>query len=394
MFRAAVAGLLIPAAAVECEQVQLGDRVDCTRMDEDSCRAAGCCWGPVSPNPGNAPWCFFSNRTLQSCTLGGDAKARYPMRAFTTHGARRLLLRLGTGWGFEHARLQTKGAGAEKGWGTDPNDVDILVEPKCLIPQARPTRWLVAANHSSETCDLWEEVRSSDFFWNRYTMRKALSLGQDCGRRGKMSEGGQSTRRATRRSTAGVVTSMPALVFESTDRRKDTAVIGAFSGGLGDGLDGPFRHSGGEDLCERHGCKSLRGEPAGGGFAPGVLFGRYEGDSYDGGNPWVLLTASAATLLYRQAQALAKGGSMDADAKQVLHQLLGREVTQQNLLGAGDALLLLMKKYLTNGMHMNEQIDRNDGSLKSAKDLTWNYANVLKAIAARKAAAATETLVI
>ena len=35
---------------------------------------------------------------------------------------------------------------------------------------------------------------------------------------------------------------------------------------------------------------------------------------------------------------------------------------------AGDALLLLMKKYLTNGMHMNEQIDRNDGSLKSAKD--------------------------
>lgn len=82
MFRAAVAGLLIPAAAVECEQVQLGDRVDCTRMDEDSCRAAGCCWGPVSPNPGNAPWCFFSNRTLQSCTLGGDAKARYPMRAF------------------------------------------------------------------------------------------------------------------------------------------------------------------------------------------------------------------------------------------------------------------------------------------------------------------------
>ena len=27
-----------------------------------------------------------------------------------------------------------------------------------------------------------------------------------------------------------------------------------------------------------------------------------------------------------------------------------------------------MKKYLTNGMHMNEQIDRNSGELKSAKE--------------------------
>ena len=26
-----------------------------------------------------------------------------------------------------------------------------------------------------------------------------------------------------------------------------------------------------------------------------------------------------------------------------------------------------MKKYLTNGMHMNEQIDRNTGELKSAQ---------------------------
>ena len=187
-------------------------------------------------------------------------------------------------------------------------------------------------------------------------------------------------------------------VFESTDRRKDTAVIEAFNvGDLEDGLFGPLSTPVVRTLATLSDlfCKSYAvNQQAAAAKTPGVLFGRYEGDSYDGGNPWVLLTASAATLLYRQAQALAKGGSMDADAKQVLHQLLGRDVTQQNLLGAGDALLLLMKKYLTNGMHMNEQIDRNDGSLKSARDLTWNYANVLKAIAARKAAAATETLVI
>ena len=40
-----------------------------------------------------------------------------------------------------------------------------------------------------------------------------------------------------------------------------------------------------------------------------------------------------------------------------LPRLLGRtaELQAQNLLGAGDAVMLLMKKYLVNGMHMNEQ---------------------------------------
>ena len=33
---------------------------------------------------------------------------------------------------------------------------------------------------------------------------------------------------------------------------------------------------------------------------------------------------------------------------------------------------------------MPEQIDRNTGALRSAKDLTWSYANVLKAMDARK----------
>ncbi|CAJ1344047.1 unnamed protein product [Effrenium voratum] len=351
-----------------------------------------------------------------------------------------------------HAYLQTKGAGAEEkmgkwlGWversmnQPDPN-VDILVEPKYLIPQGTPYTggWCrpqndgpglravtamafaaqkpevagkvwelvrrnldwVAANHSSETCDLWEEVRSSDFFWNRYTMRKALILGSKFA-----ASAGKDEARAAKYSTAakeieqqlGDHVDASGYVFESTDRRKDTAVIEAFNvGDLEDGLFGPLSTPVVRTLATLSDlfCKSYAvNQQAAAAKTPGVLFGRYEGDSYDGGNPWVLLTASAATLLYRQAQALAKGGSMDADAKQVLHQLLGRDVTQQNLLGAGDALLLLMKKYLTNGMHMNEQIDRNDGSLKSAKDLTWNYANVLKAIAARKAAAATETLVI
>lgn len=34
-------------------------------------------------------------------------------------------------------------------------------------------------NSSAETCDLWEEIRSKDMFWNKFTMRRALILGAE-----------------------------------------------------------------------------------------------------------------------------------------------------------------------------------------------------------------------
>ncbi|CAJ1375967.1 unnamed protein product [Effrenium voratum] len=322
-----------------------------------------------------------------------------------------------------HAYLQTKGAGAEEKMGKwlswversmnqpDPNDVDILVEPKYLIPQGTPYTggWCrpqndgpglravagkvwelvrrnldwVAANHSSETCDLWEEVRSSDFFWNRYTMRKALILGSKFA-----ASAGKDEARAAKYSTAakeieqqlGDHVDASGYVFESTDRRKDTAVIEAFNvGDLEDGLFGPLSTPVVRTLATLSDlfCKSYAvNQQAAAAKTPGVLFGRYEGDSYDGGNPW--------------------GGSMDADANQVLHQLLGRDVTQQNLLGAGDASLQPPGKYLTNGMHMR-RMRRSTAmaacSLKSAKDLTWNYANGQRLSLRGATAAAEETLI-
>lgn len=83
---------------------------------------------------------------------------------------------------------------------------------------------------------------------------------------------------------------------------------------------------------------------------------------------------------------MAQGAAPEAEVSQALAGLLGRDVTAENLLGAGDAILRLMRKYLSNGLHMNEQIDRNTGALLSAKDLTWNYASVLKAMQQRSAA--------
>jgi glucoamylase len=316
---------------------------------------------------------------------------------------------------------------------SDPNGINILTEPKFVIPEGTPFTggWCrpqndgpglraitlmalagakpdvakrawelikmdldwVAANYTSDGCDLWEEVHSSDFFWNRFTMRKALLQGSEFAK----NVGGDASRASKYANIAKVITQAlsdhvqsDGYVCESTNRCKDTAVIEAFNvGDMGDGVFAPLSK---EVVATLNGlsktfCRSFQvNAQAASSGTPGVLFGRYEGDHYAGGNPWILLTASAATLLYRQAEALGKGATPAPEVKAQLATLLGRDVTPKNLLGAGDAIFMLMKKYLSNGMHMNEQIDRSSGKLLSAKDLTWNYANVLKAMKAREAA--------
>jgi len=470
-----VSSLTLPAVwGMSCQDIALEERVDCQKMDEGSCTSAGCCWAPVDPNPENLPWCFFSDKKVQTCQLGADPKMpfsdaelkevlQYFEANLDAEGSGEVMASPdhATGPGGDYyfawardgalsmnAYLQALGSlqdveskmDAWISWlersqnQPDPNDINVLVEPKFLIPQGTPYTggwcrpqndgpglrsitamayaakkptlegrvWAlvkqnldwVADNYDSETCDLWEEVKSTDFFWNRYTMRKALLQGAEFAK-----TAGKDAERASKYAEVAKTLSSrlndhidsTGFVFESTNRRKDTAVLEAFN--VGDMDDGVFAPLSKEVTATLSGlsqlfCRSYElNQAASSGGVPGVLFGRYEGDSYAGGNPWVLLTASAATLLYRQAAAAAKTAP-SGEAKQLLSALLGREPTAQNLLGAGDALLLLMKKYLTNGMHMNEQIDRNTGELKSAKDLTWNYSNILKAMNARKSAAA------
>jgi glucoamylase len=313
----------------------------------------------------------------------------------------------------------------------DPNDIDILTEPKFLIPSGKPFTggWCrpqndgpglraitlialakhkpsvqqrawnvikqdldwVASNYSSTGCDLWEEVRSDNFFWNRFTMRKALLQGSDFAK--SLDASRSSKYAAVAKELEGTLQghlNTEGFVCEATNRCKDTAVVEAFNVGyMNDGVFAPLNK---EVIATLSGLGKLFcsdfavNQKAANDGTPGILFGRYEGDGYAGGNPWILLSASAATLFYRQAEALAMGSSLESEANAMLEELLGRKVTSKGLLGAGDSILLLLKQFLSNGMHMNEQIDRNTGALLSAKDLTWNYANILKAMKARIAA--------
>lgn len=117
---------------------------------------------------------------------------------------------------------------------SDPNGIDVRTEPKFMLPNGevfssawcrpqndgpglRATSLIIAANsliangqsdyvkqylwtgdsnklhggaikydldyvlteYASNTCDLWEEIRDPDFFWNRITMKKAMIVGAE-----------------------------------------------------------------------------------------------------------------------------------------------------------------------------------------------------------------------
>ena len=120
---------------------------------------------------------------------------------------------------------------------------------------------------------------------------------------------------------------------------------------------------------------------------PGVLLGRYPGDSYAGGNPWQLLTAVLAKTFYQGATALQEqDGFNNVEDQEAWKQLLNLSENASNedfiqaMNEAGDAVMFRLYSHVkSDNGHIAEQIDRNAGTQKSANDLTWSFANILSA---------------
>eukprot|EP00729_Bicosta_minor_P007781 gene7781-25667_t len=133
----------------------------------------------------------------------------------------------------------------------------------------------------------------------------------------------------------------------------------------------------------------------------------YEGDTYAGGNPWILTSGCLAQLYYRAASAVATGhfyahgdvGHVRAwmralpSAASSVNATVSRDILREEataaelasaMLNAGDGVLDRIK-YHTQGnkLHQPEQLDRDSGVEKSATDLTWSYATILKAMVQR-----------
>jgi glucoamylase len=259
--------------------------------------------------------------------------------------------------------------------------------------------WVVS-NWQQNGCDLWEEIQSNDFFWGRYSMRAGLNAGAKLA-----DEAGDSATAGQYRSTMKDIEATlgnhytGSFVFESQSRQKDSAVIEAFNDGdfEGNTMFAPLSKevlgtviTFNELFCNAYDINKQ--DTAAG--VPGILYGRYEGDTYDGGNPWVLLTATLAQLIYRQAGAAASA-TVDQGTYALLQQAYSIEsgltgsALASALVGAADGVMLRIRKHVeASSFHMNEQLSRTDGSQTSAKDLTWGYANILKAMKARKDAQA------
>ena len=130
---------------------------------------------------------------------------------------------------------------------------------------------------------------------------------------------------------------------------------------------------------------------------PGVLVGRYPGDIYAGGNPWVLTTAALARLLYRAAAAThdakaapagdalaAWRAALNANDDAAFADGADADAVAAGFVRAGDAVLSRLKAHVGgDGGRLDEQLDKQSGAQMSAKSLTWSYAEVLNAMRSR-----------
>lgn len=252
----------------------------------------------------------------------------------------------------------------------------------------------VVDNYQSSTCDLWEEFTSDDMFWNRITMKKAMLLGAEFA-----TQMGDKDSASAYTSTANAIDSTlyknhwdGQAVFEAKGRTYDSAVIVGFNVGY-DSSDDLFAPTGAEVagtvraynnlFCEEYAINTADTSAG----VPGILYGRYQGDSYAGGNPWVLSTAALANVFYRAASHAKQHGLPDNNALDIWADIFGvsaSKITVSTFVAAGDSVMARLHYHVAgNKLHLNEQIDRNTGFEMAANDLTWSYAEVLNAMASR-----------
>ncbi len=141
----------------------------------------------------------------------------------------------------------------------------------------------------------------------------------------------------------------------------------------------------------------------------GTAIGRYPEDRYFGGNPWFLTTTAMAEFLYRyyietkkpnhviniNASSLKFWNLITGEFKKGITLTLGEKIAsgsdkfqilQSALLFRADNYIERVRMHIGAGGQMDEQMDRNNGFMRSARDLTWSYAAFITAIQVRKMA--------
>ena len=121
---------------------------------------------------------------------------------------------------------------------------------------------------------------------------------------------------------------------------------------------------------------------------PGILIGRYLGDTYNGGNPWIGSSLNVAYLYYYVAEYINKNGLPSYDSIvmwlksiNVNTVIKNKEEMAKLLFNAGDCIMARIK-FHTNGNDNNlyEQINKDTGFMLSSQNLTTNYSGIILVI--------------
>jgi len=233
---------------------------------------------------------------------------------------------------------------------SDPNNIDVRTEPKFEIPSGAPYQggwcrpqtdgpglrsnalamWgkillannqedeaknvlnLVARdlewiqnNWETEGCDLWEEFRSNDFFWGRSAFVSAFSNGADLASKLNRNDLKQTYTDLGNTIKNSIMSTHfnGEYIYGAHGRDVDGSVIHAVIT-FGDNLYTPSStevaktiQKFNEVFCNEYAINQQDNQNN----VPGILYGRYPNDSYAGGNPWQLLTASLAECFYKAA---------------------------------------------------------------------------------------------
>lgn len=139
-------------------------------------------------------------------------------------------------------------------------------------------------------CDLWEEVQSDDFFWNRMTFRRALYMGAAFAYQMRDYSSYELYMNAANACNATIEAHWNGqYVYESTNRPVDSAVILAFNNGcMDDGFFCPDSYYAAAtlDYLENvfYQAFPINQKDSSQNNLPGVMLGRYPGDTFEGGN--------------------------------------------------------------------------------------------------------------
>jgi glucoamylase len=260
----------------------------------------------------------------------------------------------------------------------------------------------VLQTYNSFTYDLWEEVSNTSFFWNLCIQRLALI----CGSVISIEFGEYDLSKKYLEHSKIIKNQLQSdkyyngiSLIEADNRKYDTAVIlGLISdyeiNKSTNNIDYLFEPSSFKiaQTVYNFNCLFSDEYPINlqdtKNLIPGLLYGRYNGDTYNGGNPWVCLSVHVALIYYNASEYILNNGLPSPDAITLWLKSINVNISITNnyqlsklLFEAGESILIRIK-YHTKGNFNNlfEQIDKNTGFMISSENLTVNYVMILTCI--------------